>query len=144
MDISFVSPKMPLASACLSFRVPVRVSEQHVLTSQCNVTLTKGSPTADFALSLGHLSMWDGTGSKLMARVPTGKMWRAERQRPSPSGIVRRDSALPRSPDTVNETGSELRLPQACLASRGAEWPTSQDSSKAPRVQRFPPSSQAP
>lgn len=83
--------------------------------------------------------MWDGTGSKLMARVPTGKMWRVERKRPSPSGIVRRDSALPRSPDTVNETGSELQLPQACLPSCGAEWPTSQDSSKAPRVQCFPP-----
>lgn len=136
---------MPLASACLSFRVPVRVNAQYVLTSQCNVTLTKGSPMADVALSLGHLREHVGRqGSKLMARVPTGKMWRAERQRPSPSGIVRRDSALPRSPDTVNETGSELQLPQACLPSRGAEWPTSQDSSKAPRVQRFPPSSQAP
>lgn len=29
--------------------------ELHVLTSQCNVTLAKGSPMADFALSLGHL-----------------------------------------------------------------------------------------
>lgn len=83
--------------------------------------------------------MWDGTGSRHMARVPTGKMWHAERKRLSPSGIVRRDSALPRSPDTVNETGSEPQLPQACLASRGAEWPTSQGSSKAPRVQYFPP-----
>lgn len=47
--------QMPLASTCLSFRVSVRVSEQHILTSQCNVTLAKGSPMAEFALSLGHL-----------------------------------------------------------------------------------------
>lgn len=83
--------------------------------------------------------MWEGTGSKHTAKVPTGKMWYGERKQPSPSGIVTRDSALPRSPDTANETGSELQLPQACLASRGVEWPTSQGNSKAPRVQYFPP-----
>lgn len=66
-------------------------------------------------------------------------MWCGERKQPTPSGIVTRDSALPRSPDTAKETGSELQLPQACLASRGGEWPTSQGNSTAPRVQYFPP-----
>lgn len=35
-----------------------------------------------------------------MARVHTGEIWCAEKRQPSPSGIVRRDSALPRSPET--------------------------------------------
>lgn len=46
----------PNASGLYLFEFqPLSVSAEHVLTSQCNVTLAKGSPMAEFALSLGHL-----------------------------------------------------------------------------------------
>lgn len=84
--------------------------------------------------------MWDEVGSLHMARVHPGKMWCGEKQPPSPSGVVRRDSALLRSPEIKSMgQGQSHSCPRHAWGAVGLNglhhWA---GSSKAPGIQYFP------